>query len=128
MPRILGTDIPNERPLWIALTYLHGIGRTTSRRMLEDMKINPFVRARDVPEEEVGRIAAYIEANDMLVEGALRRKVAQDIQRLKEIRCYRGQRHKMNLPVRGQQTQSNARTRKGKKRTVAGKQSVKAKK
>lgn len=128
MPRILGNDIPNERPLWIALTYLHGIGRTTSRKMLEDMKLNPFTRARDVPEEDIGRIAAYIEEHNMLVEGALRRKVAQDIQRLKDIRCYRGIRHRMNLPVRGQQTQSNARTRKGKKRTVAGKQSVKAKK
>jgi small subunit ribosomal protein S13 len=129
MPRILGTDIPNERPLWIALTYVHGIGRVTSKKILDDLKINPFQRAKEMSEQDTAAIAGYVENNDsIIVEGQLRRKVMQDIQRLKEIRSYRGGRHRMNLPVRGQQTQSNARTRKGRKRTVAGKASVKGRK
>lgn len=127
MPRILGNDIPNDKPLWISLTYLHGIGRTTSKKMIEDLGLNPFMRARELGEEDTGRIAAYIEAN-LVVEGQLRRQVAQNIQRLKEIRCYRGNRHRANLPCRGQRTRCNARTRKGRKKTVAGKQAVKARK
>ena len=127
MPRLVGVDIPNERPLWIALTYIHGIGRTQSKKLLQELEINPFMRARDLGEEEAARIAGYIEKN-LTVEGALRRQVQQNIQRLKDIRSYRGMRHRLNLPARGQRTRCNARTRKGHKRkTVAGRPSVKKK-
>ena len=126
MPRLVGVDIPNERPLWISLTYIHGIGRTVSKTMLEEMGINPFMRARDLSDEDVARIATYIEKN-LTVEGALRRQVQQNIQRLKDIRAYRGMRHRLNLPARGQRTRCNARTRKGRKKTVANKPSVKKK-
>jgi small subunit ribosomal protein S13 len=127
MPRIAGIDIPNERPLWIALTYIHGIGRTTSKTMLGKLDINPFQRARELDDVAIQQIAQYID-NELVTEGQLRRQTTQNIQRLKEIRCYRGLRHRQNLPCRGQQTQSNARTRKGRRRTVAGKASVKGRK
>ena len=124
MPRIVGVDIPNERPLWIALTYIHGIGVTTAKKLLEELRIDPTQRAREVPESDVAAIAGYIDKN-LDVEGQLRRRVQQNIQRLRDIKCYRGWRHRMGLPVRGQRTRSNARQRKGRKRTVAGKKSVK---
>lgn len=124
MPRIIGVDVPNNKPAWIALSYIHGIGRYLACKILEEAKINPQVRAGQLTEDEVSRITQIID-RDYLVEGQLRRKVSQDIARLKEISCYRGIRHRRGLPVRGQQTQSNARTRKGKRKTVAGKKSVK---
>ncbi len=127
MPRIVGVDIPNERPLWIALTYIKGIGRTVSKHMLSELAIDPFLRARDLGEEDVTRIADYIDKN-LVVEGQLDRQTHEAIDRLKRIKCYRGLRHIKGLPLRGQQTQSNARTRKGRRKTVAGKASVKGRK
>lgn len=124
MPRIIGVDVPNNKPAWIALSYIHGIGRYLACKILQEAKVDPQVRAGQLTEDEISRIAQIID-RDYLVEGQLRRKVSQDISRLKEIGCYRGIRHRRGLPVRGQQTQSNARTRKGKRKTVAGKKSVK---
>ncbi len=124
MPRIVGVDIPAQRPTRIALTYIFGIGQTTADNMMRELNIDTAVRAKDLTEDEVSRITAYIE-NNLTVEGHLRRTLAQNITRLKDIGCYRGIRHRRGLPVRGQGTQSNARTRKGPKRTVAGKKSVK---
>jgi small subunit ribosomal protein S13 len=123
MPRIAGVDIPNEKQVWISLTYVHGIGVTRSREILDKLGIRSDVRARDLSDEEVARISGEIDGNHM-VEGQLRRQVAQNINRLKDIACYRGMRHRRGLPVRGQRTQTNARTRKGPKKTVAGKKSV----
>jgi small subunit ribosomal protein S13 len=124
MPRIVGVDIPNDKPAWISLTYVHGIGRYWARKILKEAQIDGQVRAGKLTEDEVSRISQIID-RDLVVEGQLRRQVSQDISRLREIGCYRGIRHKRGLPVRGQQTQSNARTRKGKRKTVAGKKSVK---
>lgn len=124
MPRIVGVDIPNNKRVVIALTYIHGIGRTSADKICEQLGFPPALRAKDLTDEDVQHIVAALD-KDFLVEGALRRQVAQNIQRLKEIGCYRGLRHRRGLPVRGQSTQSNARTRKGPKRTVAGKKSVK---
>ena len=124
MPRIVGVDIPNNKYVPIALTYIHGIGHTTAAKVCEDLAIDSRTKAKDLTEEDVQRIAGYLDQN-LVVEGALRRQVAQSIQRLKEIGSYRGLRHRRGLPVRGQATQSNARTRKGPKKTVAGKKSVK---
>lgn len=125
MPRIVGVDVPNDKQIWIALTYIHGIGRHCSNLILEKAGIEKNLRAGKLSEDEVTRIAQIID-REFLVEGALRRQVSQNITRLKDIACYRGIRHRRGLPVRGQQTQCNARTRKGKKKTVAGKKSVKA--
>jgi len=124
MPRIVGVDIPNDKPVWVSLAYIHGIGYYLARKILKEVGIDPNVRAGKLTEDEVSRISQIID-RDFAVEGQLRRQVAQDIARLREINCYRGIRHKRGLPVRGQQTQSNARTRKGKRKTVAGKKSVK---
>ncbi|HOM61064.1 MAG TPA: 30S ribosomal protein S13 [Anaerohalosphaeraceae bacterium] len=124
MPRIIGVDVPHNKPAWIALSYIHGIGRYSACKILQEAKVNPQVRAGQLTEDEISRITQIID-RDYLVEGQLRRKVSQDIARLKEIGCYRGVRHRRGLPVRGQQTQSNARTRKGRRKTVAGKKSVK---
>ncbi|HPD45717.1 MAG TPA: 30S ribosomal protein S13 [Anaerohalosphaeraceae bacterium] len=124
MPRILGIDVPNNKPAWIALTYIHGIGKYTAGRILKEAGIDGSVRAANLTEDEVSRITQIID-RDYIVEGQLRRQVAQNIARLRDIGCYRGIRHRKGLPVRGQQTQSNARTRKGKKKTVAGKKGVK---
>jgi small subunit ribosomal protein S13 len=124
MPRIAGVDIPSEKRAVIALTYIHGIGPTTSRKLLEEARISEDVRAKDLSEDEISRLASIIDRN-LVVEGQLRRKVTQDIARLKDIQCYRGIRHRRGLPVRGQRTRTNARTRKGPKKTVAGKKSVK---
>jgi len=124
MPRILGIDVPNNKPAWIALTYIHGIGKYTAGRILKEAGIENSVRAATLTEDEVSRITQIID-RDYIVEGQLRRQVSQNIARLRDISCYRGIRHRKGLPVRGQQTQSNARTRKGKKKTVAGKKGVK---
>ena len=120
MPRIAGVDIPNNKPLWIAMTYIQGIGRHFSKKIIDEAQIDPKMKARDLNEEEITRIAGIID-RDYVVEGQLRRQLAQNVTRLKEIACYRGLRHRRGLPVRGQNTQSNARTRKGPRKTVAGK-------
>ena len=120
MARISGVDIPREKRLEISLTYIFGIGRTTSRTICEATGIDPNPRVRDLPDEEVNRIRAYIDSS-LKVEGDLRRDVDQDIRRKMEIGCYQGLRHRRGLPVRGQRTHTNARTRKGPKKTVAGK-------
>jgi len=124
MPRIVGVDIPNDKPVWIALTYIHGIGKFQSRRILKEAGIQESLRANKLTEDEVSKINQLVD-RDHVVEGQLRRQVSQHIARLKEIGCYRGLRHRRGLPVRGQHTQSNARTRKGKRKTVAGKKGVK---
>ena len=120
MARIAGVDLPNEKRIEAGLTYIYGIGWTTSRKILEKTGINPDTRVKDLTEEEAGKIRKVIE-NDYLVEGDLRRDVNMNIKRLMEIGCYRGIRHRRGLPVRGQKTKTNARTRKGPKRTVANK-------
>jgi small subunit ribosomal protein S13 len=125
MARILGVDIPNDKVIEVALTYIFGIGRTTSRKLLDETKIEWDVKTKELTDEELSRITSAIEKR-CVVEGQLRRQISQNIQRLKDINCYRGFRHRKGLPVRGQRTRSNARTRKGPRRTVAGKKSVKS--
>ncbi len=120
MARISGVDIPRDKQAQVSLTYIYGIGLTTSQTMLADLGINPETRVRDLTDAEVAQIRSYIEAN-LKVEGDLRREVSQDIKRKMEIGCYQGLRHRRGLPVRGQRTHTNARTRKGPKKTVAGK-------
>jgi small subunit ribosomal protein S13 len=126
VPRVAGIDIPDKKKIYFALQYVHGIGSKFARDILAEAGVDPEQRSADVDEAKLAQINAIID-NGFLVEGALRRQVQQNIQRLKEIRSYRGDRHRKGLPVRGQRTQSNARTRKGKKKTVAGKKGVKAK-
>jgi small subunit ribosomal protein S13 len=120
MARISGVDIPREKRLEIALTYIYGIGRNTAQHVTEATSISPDTRVRDLTEEEVARLRSYIDQN-LKVEGDLRRQVSQDIKRKMEIGCYEGLRHRKGLPVHGQRTRTNARTRKGPKKTVAGK-------
>jgi ribosomal protein uS11/ribosomal protein uS13 len=122
--RISGVDIPREKRLEISLTYIFGIGRTTAQQICAATEIDPSTRVRDLTDEEVNRIRAFIDSADMKVEGDLRREVDQDIRRKMEIGCYQGLRHRRGLPVRGQRTHTNARTRKGPKKTVAGKKKV----
>ena len=124
MPRLLGVDIPNEKATVISLTYLYGVGPKTARELCHKAGINPLTKARDLADDEVGRLASLLE-RDYTVEGGLRRQVNQNISRLRDIACYRGLRHRRGLPVRGQRTRTNARTRKGPKKTVAGKKGVK---
>lgn len=124
MPRIVGVDIPADKRLVVALTYIYGIGRTSAKKICKELNLDESVRAKNLSDDELSRLGAYIEKH-FAIEGQLRRQVVQNIQRLKEIQCYRGLRHRRGLPVRGQRTQSNARTRKGPKKTVAGKKSVK---
>jgi len=124
MPRILGVDLPNEKPTHISLRYIRGIGPTTALEVCEKARVDPQRKANKLTEEEVARIANILD-REYIVEGQLRRKEQQDIARLKEIGCYRGFRHRRNLPVRGQRTRTNARTRKGPRKTVAGKKGVK---
>ena len=121
MARIAGVDLPRDKRVEIGLTYIYGIGRASSNRLLKEANVNPDTRVRDLTDDEVKRIAAAIEADHQLVEGDLRREVAMNIKRLQEIGCYRGIRHRRGLPVRGQKTKTNARTRKGPKKTVANK-------
>jgi small subunit ribosomal protein S13 len=120
MARIAGVDIPREKRLEISLTYIFGIGRTTAQKICADLGIDPDTRVRNLTDEEVNRIRGYIDTN-IKTEGDLRREIAQDIKRKMEIGCYQGIRHRKGLPVRGQRTHTNARTRKGPKKTVAGK-------
>ncbi|MCR5586477.1 MAG: 30S ribosomal protein S13 [Lachnospiraceae bacterium] len=121
MARISGVDLPREKRVEIGLTYIYGIGRVTSNRILEEAKVNPDTRCKDLTDEEVAAIRDSIENLGVAVEGDLRREIAMNIKRLQEIGCYRGIRHRKGLPVRGQKTKTNARTRKGPKRTVANK-------
>jgi small subunit ribosomal protein S13 len=120
----LGVDIPGDRPTVVALTYLYGVGPKIARDLCHNAGVDPHRRARDLPEEDLGRLNALLD-KDYTVEGQLRRTVAQNIVRLRDIGCYRGLRHRRGLPVRGQRTRTNARTRKGPKKTVAGKKGVK---
>ncbi|MCI8799696.1 30S ribosomal protein S13 [Acetatifactor muris] len=121
MARIAGVDLPREKRIEIGLTYIYGIGRTTSNKILTEAGVNPDTRVRNITDDEVKRISEAIEKLGVTVEGDLRREVALNIKRLQEIGCYRGIRHRKGLPVRGQNTKNNARTRKGPKRTVANK-------
>jgi small subunit ribosomal protein S13 len=123
MARIAGVDIPREKRLEISLTYIYGIGRTRATQVCTETGTDPSTRVRDLTDEEVARLRTWIDAN-LKVEGDLRRDVAQDIKRKIEIGCYQGIRHRRGLPVRGQRTHTNARTRKGPKKTVAGKKKV----
>ena len=120
MARISGVDLPNEKRVEIGLTYIYGIGRASANKILAATGINPDTRVKDLSENDIASIRKYLEAN-FVVEGELRKDVALDIKRLKEIRCYRGLRHIANLPVRGQSSKQNARTRKGPKKTIANK-------
>lgn len=121
MARISGVDLPRDKRIEIGLTYVYGIGRATSNRLLKEAGVNPDTRVRDLTDEEVGKIRDTIDADSILIEGDLRREIAINIKRLQEIGCYRGIRHRKGLPVRGQKTKTNARTRKGPKKTVANK-------
>jgi len=126
MPRIVGVDIPNDKSIWISLTYIVGIGKYTSEQILKEAGIEKSTKAGKLSEDELSRITQIIDRN-YIVGGQLRRQVTQNIARLRDISCYRGIRHRKGLPVRGQCTQSNARTRKGPRKTVAGKKGVKEK-
>ena len=121
MARISGVDLPNEKRVEIGLTYIYGIGRVTSNKILADTGINPDTRVKDLTDEEVNKIREYIDRNNIMVEGDLKREIKMNIKRLQEIGCYRGVRHRKGLPVRGQSTKQNARTRKGPKKTVSRK-------
>ena len=122
--RISGVDIPNDKPVWVSLTYLFGIGPKNSRAILKEAGIDGQRRAKDLSEEELAKIIGIIDRS-YLVEGALRRQINQNVGRLRDIQAYRGNRHRRSLPTRGQRTRSNARTRKGPRKTVAGKKGVK---
>ena len=124
MPRLLGVDIPNEKHVLYALTFIYGVGKMTSRQILAKAGITETVKAKDLTDDELSRIAGILE-KDVVAEGQLRRQIAQNITRLRDIGCYRGMRHRKGLPVRGQRTRTNARTRKGPRKVVAGKKSVK---
>lgn len=124
MPRIAGSDIPDRKKIYYSLQYVHGIGPKYAKDILEEAGIDPEARANELAEMDIAKINQIID-NGYLVEGALRRQVQQNISRLREIRSYRGDRHRAGLPTRGQRTKCNARTRKGRKRTVAGKKGIK---
>ena len=120
MPRVIGVDIPTNKRLIIALTYIYGVGPAVAKALVEALKLNPDMRAKDLSQEDIARLNATLQS-DYVVEGDLRRQVQGNIKRLISIHCYRGNRHRLGLPVRGQRTSTNARTRKGRKKTVAGK-------
>ena len=122
MARIVGVDIPNDKPVGISLTYIYGIGRTTAKQICEAAKVNPALRVKDLSDDQMNAIRA--EVGTLTTEGDLRREVALNIKRLTEIGCYRGQRHRKGLPVRGQRTKTNARTRKGPRKTIANKKAA----
>ena len=124
MPRIAGIDIPEKKKIGVSLRYVFGIGPKVALEILREVGIDPERRTNDLKEQEIAQIASIIDAK-IVVEGALRRQIQQDVQRLKDIKSYRGDRHRRSLPVHGQRTRSNSRTRKGKKKTVAGKKGVK---
>ena len=125
MPRVVGVDIPADKRIVISLQYIYGIGKHLAQQLLKTCGIDENVRAKNLTEDELSRIGVELERN-YVIEGQLRRQIVQNIQRLKDINCYRGIRHRKGLPVRGQRTRTNARTRKGPRKTVAGKKSVKA--
>jgi len=125
MPRILGVDLPNDKPTHVSLRYIYGIGPTLALRLCEQARVDPQRRAKELSDEEIARLANILDRDEYTVEGQLRRQVQQNIARLKDIQCYRGFRHRRSLPVRGQRTRTNARTRKGPRKTVAGKKGVK---
>ncbi|MDX1683111.1 MAG: 30S ribosomal protein S13 [Phycisphaeraceae bacterium] len=125
MPRISGVDIPDDKPLRISLRYIYGVGPHHADEIVKEAGIDGQIRANQLTEDQLAQIASIID-NNYVTEGALRRQVAQNIARLRDIRCYRGDRHRRGLPVHGQRTQTNARTRKGRRKTVAGKKGVKA--
>ncbi len=125
MARVAGIEIPANKPAWVSLTYVFGIGSTLAHRILKEAGVPEQVRVKDLSEDQLTRINSIVDKT-CVVEGALRRVVAQNVQRLKDIQCYRGWRHRRGLPVRGQRTRSNARTRKGPRKTVAGKKAPKS--
>jgi small subunit ribosomal protein S13 len=127
MARIAGVDLPRDKTIEVALTYIYGIGRTSSHQILAQTKVEPGTRVKDLAEAEMGRLREFIDRN-YRVEGDLRREVSMNINRLQEIGCYRGIRHRRNLPVHGQRTRTNARSKRGPRKTVAGKRRAKAKK
>ncbi|MBS3820615.1 MAG: 30S ribosomal protein S13 [Planctomycetes bacterium] len=124
MPRVAGVDIPNDKPTWVSLQYIYGVGLKTAKEICERLEIEENVRAKDLAEDQVSRISNLL-SDEYVIEGQLRRQVQQNIVRLRDIGCYRGLRHRRGLPVHGQRTKTNARTRKGPRKTVAGKRSVK---
>jgi len=130
MPRLQGVDVPNNKPTYVALTYLYGIGQRTAHEICHTLDINATTKAKDLTDDELARINNVLDKGEvfgepLMVEGQLRRSMQQDIARLRDVGCYRGIRHRRGLPVRGQRTRTNARTRKGAKKTVAGKKGVK---
>jgi small subunit ribosomal protein S13 len=125
MPRIQGVDIPSNKPTHIALRYIYGIGPTLALRLCEQARIDPQRKAKELTDDQIGKLNGLLDSREYTVEGALRRQLQQNIARLKDINCYRGIRHRRSLPVRGQRTRTNARTRKGPRKTVAGKKGVK---
>lgn len=127
MPRIVGVDIPNDKWIMIALTYVKGIGTTTAKRLCQEAGIDPATKARELTDDQLSQLAGIIDKT-CTIEGQLQRQVAQNVARLRDIQSYRGLRHRRGLPVRGQRTRTNARTRKGKKKTVAGRKGVKERK
>ena len=126
MPRIAGVDIPADKPIWVSIGYIYGIGPHNGRVILKEAGIDPHRRAKELTEDELAKIIGILDKG-VLVEGALRRTIQQNIARLRDIGCYRGLRHRKGLPVHGQRTRTNARTRKGPRKTVAGKKGVKDK-
>ena len=124
MARVIGVDLPSNKRLEIALTYIYGLGRTSAMKVCKELNLDPGLKARDLTEEQITTLATHIQ-KEYTVEGNLRRELAASISRLRDIGCYRGLRHRRSLPVRGQRTRTNARSRKGPKKTVAGKKSVK---
>ena len=130
MPRLQGVDVPNNKPTYISLTYLYGIGQRTAMEICHTLNVNAQTKAKDLTDDELARINNFLDkgevfGKELMVEGQLRRSMQQDIARLRDVNCYRGIRHRRGLPVRGQRTRTNARTRKGAKKTVAGKKGVK---
>ncbi|MCC6465893.1 MAG: 30S ribosomal protein S13 [Planctomycetes bacterium] len=123
MPRLLGVDIPANKQLPYAFQYIYGIGKAVARKICEGLSLDPLRKAHTLTEDEITRITAFVEKG-FVVEGNLRRQRTQNVNRLRDIKCYRGQRHRANLPARGQRTRTNARTRKGPKKTIAGKKKV----
>jgi small subunit ribosomal protein S13 len=124
MPRVAGVDIPNDKPTLYALQYIYGVGKKFASEICKKAQVDPARRAKELTEAELSKIAGVLD-NDYVIEGQLRRQISQNISRLRDIGCYRGFRHRRGLPVRGQRTKTNARTRKGPRKTVAGKKSVK---
>lgn len=124
MPRIQGVDIPNDKFVYVSLSYLYGVGQRLALRMCHQLSIDPRIKASQLSDDNIAKINGYLD-KEVLVEGQLRRAIQQDVGRLKDIKSYRGMRHRRSLPVRGQRTRTNARTRKGVKKTVAGKKGVK---